>query len=65
MVAFNLNGKATSVDTAPDTPLLWVIREHIKLTGTKFGCSAGLCGACTVHIDGKPVRTGPAGRHHC
>jgi isoquinoline 1-oxidoreductase subunit alpha len=57
MVAFKLNGKSTSVETAPDTPLLWVIREHVKLTGTKFGCGAGLCGACTVHIDGKPVRS--------
>ena len=57
MVAFKLNGKSTTVETAPDTPLLWVIREHVKLTGTKFGCGAGLCGACTVHIDGKPVRS--------
>ncbi len=53
MVAFTINGKSTTVDAEPETPLLWVIREHLKLTGTKFGCGAGLCGACTVHVDGK------------
>jgi len=57
MVAFTINGKRSSADAAPDTPLLWVIREHLKLTGTKFGCGAGLCGACTVHVDGKAVRS--------
>lgn len=57
MVAFTINGKRTSADAAPDTPLLWMIREHLKLTGTKFGCGAGLCGACTVHVDGKAVRS--------
>jgi isoquinoline 1-oxidoreductase alpha subunit len=57
MVAFTINGKRSSADTAPDTPLLWVIREHLKLTGTKFGCGAGLCGACTVHVDGKAVKS--------
>jgi len=55
--AFTINGKAASVDAEPDTPLLWVVREHLKLTGTKFGCGSGLCGACTVHIDGKAVRS--------
>jgi isoquinoline 1-oxidoreductase alpha subunit len=57
MVAFTVNGKTASVEAEPDTPLLWVIREHLKLTGTKYGCGAGLCGACTVHIDGKAVRS--------
>ena len=56
MVSFTLNAKSVSVDAEPSTPLLWVIREHIGLTGTKYGCGAGLCGACTVHIDGKAVR---------
>ena len=50
---FTVNGKAVSVDAPPDTPLLWVVREGLKLTGTKFGCGTGLCGACMVHIDGK------------
>ena len=53
MVAFTLNGAEVDVAADPDAPLLWIIREHLKLTGTKFGCHAGLCGACTVHIDGK------------
>src|SRR5262245_45657812 len=56
-VAFTINGKAASVETDADTPLLWVVREHLKLTGTKFGCGSGLCGACTVHLDGKAVRS--------
>ena len=50
---FTVNGRAASTDAAPATPLLWVIREGLKLTGTKFGCGTGLCGACMVHIDGK------------
>jgi isoquinoline 1-oxidoreductase alpha subunit len=50
---FRVNGTAVSVDGAADVPLLWIIREQLKLTGTKFGCGAGLCGACMVHIDGK------------
>jgi len=54
---FTINGKAANVEAEPDTPLLWVVREHLKLTGTKFGCGSGLCGACTVHIDGKAVRS--------
>lgn len=57
MTAFKVNGKRVSVNAEPDTPLLWAIREHLKLTGTKFGCGAGLCGACTVHLDGKAVRS--------
>jgi isoquinoline 1-oxidoreductase alpha subunit len=57
MVAFSINGKRVSVNAEPDTPLLWAIREHLKLTGTKFGCGAGLCGACTVHVNGEAVRS--------
>ncbi len=56
-IAFAVNGKPTSVEAEPATPLLWVLREHLKLTGTKFGCGAGLCGACTVHVDGAAVRS--------
>jgi len=51
----NINGKASTVDVAADTPLLWVVREHLKLTGTKYGCGSGLCGACMVHLDGKAM----------
>ena len=57
MVTFNVNGKTVTVNAEPDTPLLWGIREHLRLTGTKYGCGAGLCGACTVHINGKAVRS--------
>ena len=57
MVSFTVNNKPVSVDVEPDTPLLWVVREHLKLTGTKFGCGSGLCGACTVHLNGKAVRS--------
>lgn len=56
-INFKINGASKSVDVPPDTPLLWVIREHLKLTGTKFGCGAGLCGSCTVHLNGEPTRT--------
>ena len=57
MTTFTINGRAVTVDAEPDTPLLWVIREHLQMTGTKFGCGAGLCGACTVHLDGVAVRS--------
>src|SRR5438445_13535218 len=56
MVAFNLNGKPVSANSEDSTPLLWVIRDELKLTGTRFGCGAALCGACTVHVNGKAVR---------
>jgi isoquinoline 1-oxidoreductase alpha subunit len=56
-ISFTINGRAAKVEAEPDTPLLWVVRDHLKLTGTKFGCGAGLCGACTVHLDGKAVRS--------
>ena len=56
MVTVNVNGKAQQVDVPPDTPLLWVLRDVMGLTGTKFGCGMALCGACTVHIDGQPGR---------
>src|SRR5581483_5359724 len=52
----NVNGQSRTVDVAPDTPLLWVLRDHLDLVGTKFGCGIGQCGACTVHLDGAPAR---------
>jgi isoquinoline 1-oxidoreductase alpha subunit len=57
MMQLEINGKKYEVDVAADVPLLWVIREHLKLTGTKFGCGIGACGSCTVHLDGKAVRS--------
>jgi isoquinoline 1-oxidoreductase alpha subunit len=57
MVSFTVNDKRVSVDADPKTPLLWALRDHIGLTGTKYGCGAGLCGACTVHVDGVAVRS--------
>ena len=57
MVSFTLNNRAVAVDADPRTPLLWAIRDHVGLTGTKYGCGAGLCGACTVHIDGVAQRS--------
>ena len=52
-----INGQAHTLDVSPDTPLLWALRDHAGLTGTKFGCGKGLCGACTVHLDGNPIRS--------
>jgi isoquinoline 1-oxidoreductase alpha subunit len=57
MNTLTINGTGHSVDVPGDTPLLWVIREHLQMTGTKFGCGAGLCGACTVHLNGEAVRS--------
>lgn len=55
-ITITLNGKETTVEAAPDTPLLWVLRDHLGLMGTKFGCGVAQCGACTVHVDGEPTR---------
>ena len=57
MISLNVNGKQHEVDVSPDTPLLWVIRETLGMTGTKFGCGIAQCGACTVHLEGTPVRS--------
>lgn len=56
-ISTTVNGNKVSVDADPETPLLWVLRDHLHLTGTKFGCGAALCGACTVHLDGEAVRS--------
>ena len=57
MNKLTVNGKPVSVDVDPDTPLLWVIRDEVGLKGTKFGCGIGMCGACTVHVDGRAIRS--------
>ncbi|MER8549428.1 MULTISPECIES: (2Fe-2S)-binding protein [unclassified Mesorhizobium] len=57
MTRFSVNGRAVTVDAEPDMPLLWALRDHLGLTGTKFGCGIAACGACTVHVDGQPVRS--------
>ena len=57
MIRLTLNGQPVQIDVDPETPLLWVVRDHFKLKGSKFGCGAGLCGACTMHIDGVAVKT--------
>ena len=56
-IKLTVNGEARELDVDPDMPLLWAIRDHLQLTGTKFGCGMALCGACTVHIDGQPTRS--------
>ena len=55
--SININGKKANVEAEPDTPMLWVIRDYVGLKGTKFGCGMALCGACTIHLDGKPIRS--------
>jgi isoquinoline 1-oxidoreductase subunit alpha len=57
MISLSVNGKIIKVEDSPDTPLLWVLRDTLGMTGTKFGCGVALCGACTVHLDGEPVRS--------
>ena len=56
-LSFKLNGKTTKVNVDPSTPLLWVLRDHLHMTGTKYGCGISQCGACTVHVDGKAIRS--------
>ncbi|MEL7482680.1 MAG: (2Fe-2S)-binding protein, partial [Pseudomonadota bacterium] len=56
-ITLNINGTSTEIEAAEGTPLLWVLRDHLKMTGTKFGCGVAQCGACTVHVDGMPIRS--------
>lgn len=56
-VTLNVNGVEHKIDATPDTPLLWAIRDHLSMTGTKFGCGMAMCGACTVHMDDQPIRS--------
>jgi isoquinoline 1-oxidoreductase alpha subunit len=56
-VSLTINGKAVEVDADPSTPMLWVLRDHLGMTGTKFGCGVAQCGACTIHLDGQPTRS--------
>ena len=56
-IELNVNGEAVAAEVPPDTPLLWVLRDHLALTGTKYGCGGGYCGACTVQVDGSPTRS--------
>ena len=65
MTTFNLNGRAVSVHSPDDAPLLWVIRDELGLTGTKFGCGIGFCGACTVHVEGRATRSCITSRRRC
>jgi isoquinoline 1-oxidoreductase alpha subunit len=57
LISLTVNGRSLQADVEPDTPLLWVLRDHLNLVGTKFGCGGGFCGACTVHVDGEPIRS--------
>ena len=57
MISFTVNGTFTTVDADPGTPLLWVLRDHLQMTGTKYGCGIAMCGACTVHLDGRAIRS--------
>jgi isoquinoline 1-oxidoreductase alpha subunit len=57
MISLNINGKRVQADAEADTPLLWVLRDYLGMTGTKFGCGMALCGACTVHVEGQPMRS--------
>ena len=57
MTKLNVNGRTVTISASPDTPLLWALRDHLKLNGTKYGCGMALCGACTVHMNGEPIRS--------